>query len=92
MLLKYLDYIEYETNNIFLKRFYNNLLMNLLHIMSKYYFRKSKNFYSAIKIKLQESFQQYWHELISTPFSIPVTVGGNKQRKFALLKHTINAH
>ena len=48
-------------------------------------------FYSAIIGKLQESFQQYWHELVSTPLSISGEVGGNKLRTFALFKHTINA-
>ena len=33
--------------------------------MPRVNFRQSKHFDLAIKIKLQESFQQYWHELVS---------------------------
>ena len=52
-----------------------NWLMNLLYI--HVICNAKRHFQKAIKIKLQESFQQYRHKLVRTPLS---KVGGNKLR------------
>jgi hypothetical protein len=102
--VKYLDYIENETNNALLKSFYINckdgntipsqdFLTKFIAQLSnslrvKPPKRNKKYFYFKLKATLKINFESYWKKLLLTDISLSCKKGGNKLRTYRLFKQS----
>ena len=102
--LKYLNYIETETENKFLKQFYKNLLndkrlsSNCNILKMRLLLNKTLNFtpvtsgrngWKLVKKSIRSYFDMYWCKNIFNDISNSKRNGGNKMRTFRLFKSNI---
>jgi len=101
--MKYINYIENETKNSFLKKVYANLyennitkntcsLIQLKNQLAAYITiptGNSKKPYINFKNNLMKHFEGYWSELVSTSLTVSGKEGGNKLRTYKLFKTSI---
>ena len=99
--LKYLDYIQNETENKLLKEFceaiskdkWENPLTTLGNQLAKYMrtipVKNKKAFFASIKKNFKISFGEYLHRHISSEISMSGKKGGNKLRTYKLFKNSL---
>ena len=102
--MKYINYIESDTENRLLKNFYANLTQDeklqngctllkmreqLNIFMNTRPHGNCKAFYSSFKTNLKNSFNTYWHKLLYTDISTSGKEGGNKLRTYRKFKTAI---
>ena len=102
--LKYLNYIENDTENSLLKKFYKNIkdsdrlskLCNLYQMrnqLGNYVnvlpITNSTGEYKRLKNNLQSSFDIYWYNMVNTDISMSGKDGGNKLRTYRTFKKCI---
>ena len=99
--LNYIYYIEHETNNKILKRFYSNVTLSartgkasILHFSKKLqemtgihmFANRRKSFQFLLRKSLQTDFSLYWKQLITTNYSKTCSKGSNKLRTYKTFK------
>ena len=100
--LKYMDYIQNETENKLLKEFFEaiskdkweNPLTTLGNQLAKYMrtippVKNKKAFFASIKKNFKISFGEYLHRHISSEISMSGKKGGNKLRTYKLFKNSL---